>query len=94
MKELLSRLDYAGISFLVWGSSMPPIFYCFSCKPTFVVRNLFVALISVTSTCCFLACILPGANTPTWRPFRAYIYIALGLSAGLPFVYTVNAPQY
>ena len=93
MKELLSRLDYAGISILVWGSSMPPIIYCFCCKPTFWVRNWFIVLMSFTSICSFLACILPGANTPKWRPFRAYVYIALGLSVGIPFFYSLYPPD-
>ena len=93
MKQFLSRLDYAGISILVWGSSLPPIFYCFACKETFYVRNIYVAMISVSSLCCFLACMLPGANTPRWRPFRAYIFIALGISAAFPFVYITYIPS-
>jgi adiponectin receptor len=31
--EKLSRLDYAGISILIAGSSMPPIYYSFYCQP-------------------------------------------------------------
>jgi adiponectin receptor len=30
---------------------------------------------------------LPAANTPKWRPCRAYIFIALGISAAIPFFY-------
>ena len=89
---MLSRFDYAGISILVCGSSMPPIFYCFSCKEVFHIRDRFFALITFSSICCFLACMLPKANTPRWRPCRAYIFIALGLSAAFPFVYTAYAP--
>jgi adiponectin receptor len=31
--EKLARLDYAGISMLIAGSNMPPIYYSFYCKP-------------------------------------------------------------
>ena len=31
--ERLSRLDYAGISMLIAGSNMPPIYYSFYCQP-------------------------------------------------------------
>lgn len=50
-------------------------------------------MISISSICCFLACMLPGANTPRWRPCRAYIFIALGLSAAFPFIYTSYMPD-
>lgn len=31
--EWLVRLDYAGISLMIAGSNMPPLFYSFYCKP-------------------------------------------------------------
>jgi len=31
--EKLSRLDYAGISMMIAGSNMPPIYYSFYCRP-------------------------------------------------------------
>ena len=72
---------------------MPLLAYCFTCKESFHIRNRFFALISISSFCCFLACMLPGANTPKWRPCRAYIFIALGLGAALPFIYTIYMPD-
>ena len=93
MKQFLSRIDYAGISFLVWGSGMPPIFYVLCCEPICWIRNIFFAQISFFSICAFLACMLPGANTPKWRPFRAYVFIALGISAAFPYIFTYNAPD-
>lgn len=90
--DLLSRLDYGGISILIMGSSYPPIFYCFSCKQVFWIRNCFLALITTTSTASFIATLHPIMNTPRLRSCRAWIFIILGLSAGLPFLFLHNAP--
>lgn len=45
MGEFLTRLDYAGISLMIAGSNMPPLYYSFYCKPvhcqSFLFHNLF-----------------------------------------------------
>lgn len=38
--ERLSRLDYAGISMLIAGSNMPPIYYSFYCQPYHCKENI------------------------------------------------------
>ena len=88
LNEFLSRLDYGGISILIMGSSYPPIYYVFCCEPSFPTRNFFLGLITFTSTTCFLVVMLPMMNKPKYRPFRGFMFIILGLSAGIPFVYT------
>jgi adiponectin receptor len=35
----------------------------------------------------------PIANKPHFRPYRAGMFVALGLSAALPFIYLQNAPD-
>lgn len=91
--DMLSRLDYGGISILIMGSSYPPIFYCFSCPKVFWIRDLFLALITLTSTSSFIATLHPIMNTPKLRTCRAYIFIFLGISAGLPFFFLMGAPD-
>jgi len=88
----LSKLDYAGISILVMGSSYPPIFYCFACQPVFWVRNLFCILTTICCTTTFVITMHPLSNKPYFRPYRAGMFIALGISAAFPFVYLQNAP--
>ena len=89
----LSKLDYAGISILVMGSSYPPIFYCFSCQPVFWVRNLFLVLITVSCTIVFFVTMHPIANKPYFRPYRATMFVVLGISAAFPFIYLTNSPD-
>ena len=88
INSILSRLDYGGISILIMGSSYPPIFYEFCCEPAYGVRNMFLAIITSTSCACFIVTMLPAMNAPKFRPFRGFMFIILGLSAGVPFVYS------
>ena len=90
--DTLSRLDYAGISILIMGSSYPPIFYVFSCEPVFWIRNMFLALITTSSSLCFIATMHPSMNKPHLRAVRATMFVVLGISAAFPFVYLTNAP--
>ena len=60
--EVLSRLDYGGISILIMGSSYAPYIYAFSCKPVYWVRDRFIVLITVTSIISFLATMSPTFN--------------------------------
>ena len=90
---MFSRLDYGGISILIAGSCYPPIWYIFSCEPVFYARNMFIALITISCTFCFLSTINPRMNKPEYRTCRAIMYIFLGLSAGIPYIYIFNAPE-
>ena len=91
--DILSKLDYAGISILVMGSSYPPFFYSFACEPVFWVRNLFLILITLSATIVFIVTMHPIANKPSFRPYRAAMFVALGISAAFPFIYLSNAPD-
>ena len=93
-KKLLSRLDYGGISVLIMGSSYPPIIYGYSCQPVFWVRNFFLGLITTTSVVCFIVTLMPKFHVPKYRPLRGYMFIILGLSAGIPFIQMTNATEY
>ena len=83
----MSRLDYASISVLIFGSSVPPIWYAFACESTFWARNAFLFTILTSSTVCLVMSMLPTFQTPMLRNIRAGMYIALGLSAAVPMIY-------
>lgn len=91
--DLFVKLDYCGISVLMWGSSCPMLFYSFSCKPVFWVRNIFLAFVSTTSLLSFVGALHPVLNKPALRTVRAYLYVGLGLSTGVPFIYLANVPR-
>lgn len=87
MFNLFSRLDFGGICMLIMGSSYPPIFYPFSCSPVNDGRNFFLILITTSCTCTFLGMLTDRMNANDFTLVRALVFIFLGLSAGVPWIY-------
>ena len=89
-KELLSflaRLDYGGISVLIMGSSYPIMFYSFPCKELKGASTFWLSLITISCAGAFTVSVLKFFAKPEYRHVRAWLFIILGLSAGLPFTY-------
>ena len=82
---ILSRFDYAGISLLIAGSCFPPNFYFFNCEPFLCYSYL--TFISVFAISVFLFTLTPGFHTPERRTLRGSLFLALGISAGLPIIH-------
>ncbi|KAH8650259.1 hemolysin-III related-domain-containing protein [Tricladium varicosporioides] len=74
-----NRLDYLGIVVLMWGSTVPSIYYGFYCDPN--LQRLYWAVVSVLAVACAVAILAPGFQHPTFRPYRTSMYVSLGLSA-------------
>ncbi|KAL1296923.1 hypothetical protein AAFC00_004533 [Neodothiora populina] len=84
-KEIHDRhlfLDFLGILGLIWGSWVPGIYYGFYCQRD--VARFYWALIGAITSACTLMLILPHLRTPTYKPLRTTLFIALGLSGILP----------
>ena len=83
--SFLSRLDYGGISLLIAGSSYPPIIYGFYCNSFVKIAYLII----ITSTClaAFVMTLMPEADTPAYRRMRGFLFIFVGLFAGVPAVH-------
>jgi adiponectin receptor len=82
MQVLLSRLDYGGISLLIAGSTFPPVVYGFACNA--IPRITYLVIISSTCTAAFAMTLMPGADTPKYRRMRGFLFIFVGLFAGVP----------
>ncbi|KAI1615328.1 hemolysin-III related-domain-containing protein [Exophiala viscosa] len=74
--RMWNQFDYAGISVLIAGSFIPSVYYGFWCNPqrqwtywTMVSKSLSV---------------LPRFRTPAWRPYRALMFVGMGISAVFP----------
>lgn len=80
----MNKLDYLGIILLIWGSFIPSIYYGFSCEPK-LITTYWSMVTSLGAGCAVISCI-SRFRTPTWRPFRAGMFIALGLSAVIPVI--------
>lgn len=76
------RLDHIGIVVLIWGSFVPSIYYGFSAEPGLV--RLYWTMITTIGAGTLLAVLHPKFRSPEWRPLRAGMFVAMGLSAAFP----------
>ena len=74
-----NQLDYLGIVILMWGSTIPSIYYGLYCDPR--MQKAYWINVSVLATLCIIATLHPKFRHPAIRPYRAAMYAALGLSA-------------
>jgi len=63
--EFLSRLDYAGISLLILGSTYPPYYYYFYCREG--LRIFYLTFMTIFCVSTFLVSLTAGFNKPIKR---------------------------
>lgn len=74
-----------GIVILMWGSTIPCVYYGFYCTPE--LQRIYYSLVSVLAIGCVYATLHPAFRTPKYRPYRAAMYAGLGLSFIIPIVH-------
>mmetsp|Transcript_27474 Transcript_27474/g.26554 ORF Transcript_27474/g.26554 Transcript_27474/m.26554 type:complete len:81 (-) Transcript_27474:287-529(-) len=80
----MSRIDYAGISVLIAGSNMPPIYYAFYCPEYKTLRILYLTFILFFCSIAFFISLWPSFTKSKYRPFRGILYIIIGLLSIVP----------
>jgi len=81
-----NKLDYVGIIFLITGSFIPTIFYGFSaCHPH--LREVYWFMICSLAVGCTIVSVFERFRTPAWRPYRAGMFVAMGLSGVVPVLH-------
>jgi channel protein (hemolysin III family) len=91
---VLSRLDYASIALLIYGSTVPALYYGFYCEPNWLyVYSFFSAL---TCGACLVLGLSPKFRTNDWRLVRMSAFIACGLFGVVPFshMFVVSDQQH
>ena len=84
--EYLSRLDYAGISVMITGSSISPVYYSYYCQENHTYRNIYMTCMTVASAAVFVVSLWPKFDKPQYRVFRGVLFVTLGLMAAIPFI--------
>jgi adiponectin receptor len=74
-----NQLDYLGIVILMWGSTIPSVYYGFYCDPG--LQKRYWTVVSVLAIACVVATLDTRFRHPALRPYRALVYSGLGLSA-------------
>ncbi|EPE25059.1 hypothetical protein GLAREA_11640 [Glarea lozoyensis ATCC 20868] len=77
-----NKLDYVGIVALITGSFVPSIYYGFYCYPH--LQEMYWTMICSLGLGCATVSIFEKFRTPEWRPYRAAMFVAMGLSAIVP----------
>uniref|UniRef100_A0A0N4W6I9 Adiponectin receptor protein n=1 Tax=Haemonchus placei TaxID=6290 RepID=A0A0N4W6I9_HAEPC len=80
--KLFSKLDYAGIALLIIGSFIPWVYYAFYCRPQPMI--IYITMISVLGLLAMIVSLWDKFAQPAFRPLRAGIFVAMGLSAVFP----------
>ncbi|TVY46576.1 ADIPOR-like receptor [Lachnellula occidentalis] len=83
-----NKLDYVGIVCLITGSFIPAVFYGFYCHPQ--LQEVYWTMISSLGLGCASVSIFERFRTPPWRPYRAGMFVGMGLSAVIPVLHGVG----
>ncbi|KAH8882613.1 HlyIII-domain-containing protein [Thozetella sp. PMI_491] len=87
-----NKLDYTGIIFLIVGSYVPALYYGFFCQPALLTVYLY--MISLLGLGCLAASWFEHFRTPSWRPYRALMFVGLGVSGVVPVVHGIIQEGY
>ncbi|PAA76042.1 hypothetical protein BOX15_Mlig021230g1, partial [Macrostomum lignano] len=85
--RLFNKLDYCGIALLTMGSFVPWLYYSFYCQLS--PKIIYLSLISVLGTTAIVVSMFDKFAAPQYRPLRAGVFIALGLSGVIPALHYV-----
>ncbi|WAR25189.1 ADRL-like protein, partial [Mya arenaria] len=85
--KLFNKLDYCGIAILTMGSFVPWLHYGFYCK--LGVKIIYMALTFGLGTLCIIVSLWSKFSEPRFRPLRAGVFIAFGLSGVIPALHIV-----
>ncbi|KJH48622.1 hypothetical protein DICVIV_05250 [Dictyocaulus viviparus] len=80
--KLFSKLDYTGITMLIVGSFVPWLYYGFYCRPQPMI--IYIFMISILGLLAMIVSLWDKFAEPKYRPLRAGIFVAMGLSAVFP----------
>ena len=85
VQETLARLDYGGISILIFGTSFPVLYYAMACDQVLVYKNVYMVVLGLACLGCFIVTLMPRFDKPEYRSVRGIMYIILGLSTASMF---------
>ncbi len=82
VSTLFSRLDYAGIAFLIVGSTIPWLYYGFYCEP--YAKAAYIVAMCLLGTVTIVLTMWEKFNQPGYRAYRAVVFVSLGITGVIP----------
>ncbi|KAK4241977.1 hypothetical protein C8A03DRAFT_29871 [Achaetomium macrosporum] len=87
-----NKLDYTGIVFLIVGSYVPALWYGFYCWE--VLLTVYLGAITLLGLGSLVVSWFDHFRTPPWRPYRALMFVGLGLSGVVPILHALTFTGY
>ncbi|KAJ9134084.1 ADIPOR-like receptor IZH2 [Pleurostoma richardsiae] len=87
-----NKLDYTGIVFLIVGSYVPALYYGLFCLPG--LMTVYLSMICILGTGCLTVSWFDHFRTPAWRPYRALMFVGLGVSGVVPVLHGMEIYGY
>ncbi|KAM7216930.1 hemolysin-III related domain containing protein [Rhypophila decipiens] len=87
-----NKLDYTGIVFLIVGSYVPALWYGFYCMDEKLM--IYMSAIVTLGLGCIAVSWVEFFRTPAWRPYRALMFVGLGVSGVGPILHGVSIYGY
>jgi len=87
--RILLRLDYAGIAFLICGSTYPLTYYGFECKPT--LKWFYLCLNTSASLIIFIITMMDFIYQEKYRTIKSLLYAFLGIFCATPLFHLIIA---
>ncbi|KAK7418272.1 hypothetical protein QQX98_004057 [Neonectria punicea] len=82
VNAVTQKFDHLGIIIMTFGSFLSMIYYGWYCEPA-LAYTFSTMIITLSIGCAFISS-NPRTRTAAWRPYRAAMFICLGLSALVP----------
>ena len=92
--KILARLDYAGISFLIGGSGVPPIYYSLYWSDGDILRPLYLLITFSAWAFVFFIAMNPRFENPKYNSLLATLFVILGVSSAYPIAQFVLFRNY
>lgn len=87
-----NKLDYSGIVCLIVGSYVPALYYGLFCHPALMTVYLYG--IFTLGLGCGIVSWVERFRTPDWRPYRAAMFVGLGVSGVVPVCHGLTIYGY
>lgn len=87
ISKILNRIDLAGISILIYGSSVCGLYYLFYCKPT--IFWIYFAILTASCGSIFGISMMDWFYLAKYNALRTYVYIILGIFSAIGMVHAI-----
>ncbi|KAH8780606.1 hemolysin-III channel protein-like protein Izh2 [Hyaloscypha sp. PMI_1271] len=85
--KLGMQLDFQGVILLMWGATIPLIYYGFYCDKT--LQWVYWSLLSAFAVACSIVTFQPRFSDPFLRPLRAVTFGSLAFSSIIPIIHGI-----